>query len=803
MSIKTFANRALHSASFLCIFLFSAAAAAEPIVQGSVISWPDDGYYQVQRATDFETVCEDVRQCAVDAGEYIVINHTTQQRFERIVVGSTSQDDGYQLLDNTFVFSEEYWFQVQDAQTYQSICNGASRCEVEAGRYVVINHSLQQRFDDVLVGTPETPDTTYSVPSVNGNVISWSNNGWYQVQNAENYDTLCEGGNECVVPAGTYHVINLTSNTRYENIVVPGAVTPEPPDTGSDPNTIPSQRNYFPPSISASDATAFVSDNQPDQNLPEAATPIGDINGDGLEDILIIIDGQVSYQTSAAVLFADASGHYPDLPLTENLNTDTGENLAHGFLINDVGSNIVGVGDINNDGFDDLSLISSGYFESPLRFVIAGSPSFPSRINTDDFSEEQIIVQLPISATLVNAGDVNGDSIADLLITAPTDVRGGVIYGGDALNVVVESRQELRDRNLFPGCIRDFCRVEPIGDFDGDGIDDLYASRFGANDCGFSDYALVLYGQMGGIETADTIYNYPASAVTRIVDEQGGDCFSGFIIPELSGNDIDGDGQTDLFFRSRLGSEVNNLVFGMNDRRRGFISMAELDGQLGLSVIDDGEVEVRDINDDGFDDILFDNGYGYLGFARNIDSVDAPTVCRTPNSFIINVADNLTQGTDRLLVSVNDVNAGEFASDAIDIVIDDLTAGVQATVVVQLISGDNNIIRTVRRVVPAYTRTENLNAVLLAPRLIELTFNGDALIRRYSHYLVWRNGVAIGRSINGADNYVDQDVELGQNYTYFITPDYLYDSSLNSELVRQSPLLQWQSNSVIISTPGE
>lgn len=231
--------------------------------------------------------------------------------------------------------------------------------------------------------------------------------------------------------------------------------------------------------------------------------------------------------------------------------------------------------------------------------------------------------------------------------------------------------------------------------------------------------------------------------------------------------------------------------------------MAELDGQLGLSVIDDGEVGVRDINDDGFDDILFDNGYGYLGFTRNIDSVDAPTVRRTPNSFIINVADNFTLGADRLLVSVNDVNAGEFASDAIDIVIDDLTAGVQATVVVQLISGDNNIIRTVRRVVPAYTRTENLNAVLLAPRLIELTFNSDALIRRYSHYLVWRDGVAIGRSINGADNYVDQDVELGQDYTYYITPDYLYDSSLNSELVRQSPLLQWQSNSVIISTPAE
>ena len=33
-----------------------------------------------------------------------------------------------------------------------------------------------------------------ATPSVNGNVVSWPDDGWYELQSADTYQTLCEGG---------------------------------------------------------------------------------------------------------------------------------------------------------------------------------------------------------------------------------------------------------------------------------------------------------------------------------------------------------------------------------------------------------------------------------------------------------------------------------------------------------------------------------------------------------------------------------------------------------------------------------
>jgi len=51
---------------------------------------------------------------------------------------------------------------------------------------------------------------------VNGNTIQWPSNGWYQVQNLTTLEPICEGGTHCVVDAGTYRVINLSSGSRTE-----------------------------------------------------------------------------------------------------------------------------------------------------------------------------------------------------------------------------------------------------------------------------------------------------------------------------------------------------------------------------------------------------------------------------------------------------------------------------------------------------------------------------------------------------------------------------------------------------------
>ena len=57
---------------------------------------------------------------------------------------------------------------------------------------------------------------------VEGNSLILAGPGWYQVQSAEDFSTVCSGLNTCEVPRGTYIVINHTTGERWEDISVFG-----------------------------------------------------------------------------------------------------------------------------------------------------------------------------------------------------------------------------------------------------------------------------------------------------------------------------------------------------------------------------------------------------------------------------------------------------------------------------------------------------------------------------------------------------------------------------------------------------
>ncbi len=104
----------------------------------------------------------------------------------------------------------------QRADAYESVCGGGLSCDVPDGTYVVINHAAGMRYNNITV--PIQPAASDVV--IFGNTISWPDNGWYQVQNAFTYDSVCEGGLSCDVPNGNFIVINHTTGERYDNVVV-------------------------------------------------------------------------------------------------------------------------------------------------------------------------------------------------------------------------------------------------------------------------------------------------------------------------------------------------------------------------------------------------------------------------------------------------------------------------------------------------------------------------------------------------------------------------------------------------------
>ena len=204
--------------SCTALLFFSNVTFAAPTVTGNTISWPDDGWYQVQDQATHTEVCGGGSSCNVEPGTYVVINHSTGERINDItVVGDGGPTNGVTVTNNTISWPDDGWYQVQDQATHTEVCGGGRYCNVESGTYVVINHSTGERFNDIMVVGDGGPTNGVTVT---GNTISWPDDDWYQVQDSIDYESLCEGGISCDVPPGSYVVINHSTGERFRNIVV-------------------------------------------------------------------------------------------------------------------------------------------------------------------------------------------------------------------------------------------------------------------------------------------------------------------------------------------------------------------------------------------------------------------------------------------------------------------------------------------------------------------------------------------------------------------------------------------------------
>ena len=89
----------------------------------------------------------------------------------------------------------------------------------------------------LMVGVMLLPKTVIASPTVSGNTISWTDDGWHQVQDQTTYESLCQGGQQCWVPEGVYIVINHSTGERFENI--PVVVWDDQSDSGDEPTSGP------------------------------------------------------------------------------------------------------------------------------------------------------------------------------------------------------------------------------------------------------------------------------------------------------------------------------------------------------------------------------------------------------------------------------------------------------------------------------------------------------------------------------------------------------------------------------------
>ena len=312
---------------------------------------------------------------------------------------------------------------------------------------------------------------------------------------------------------------------------------------------------------------------------------IGDVNGDGYQDILLGAPTINSNNGQATVLYGPT--------FKDNCNSDsrciikrTDISEIRGYNINgnidngELGLSASALGDINNDGIDDFAVAAPGAGNGRI-YVIFGESTTAARGTDYDLPSTgsmpvskgyTILGALPStsSGVLGRAGDFNGDEINDILIGSFNALGSGkaggayVVFGNNVNDVQLKDIQDGDNtRGIFIAGIHDGDMtgwdVKSAGDINADGKSDVLIVARDMNAPGNDQGA------------AYVIYGTSTAANINLIDIRDGNGSRGFAINGMGANekieyadtypDLNGDNKREIIISSSQASGTSGETY--------------------------------------------------------------------------------------------------------------------------------------------------------------------------------------------------------------------------------------------------